>query len=141
MKVNDIVFYVRSGIIGWEKEDNTLMFSKNKPYTVDSINGDKVRVASSLVVHKDHFEVREVEGGEIQGLKVFKPGDKVKLLIRGMIEWEQADYTISDKLIEEELYEVRSYILDMSQRYVILNKGSAIHPNHFIKVEDGNINS
>ncbi len=145
-EIGDTVFLNKRELIGWEIGDPANMrqqnvrisfLIKNTPYTICEIDGDSVKLKynSPVSYHEGHFKKAELTDGQIQSVNIFKTGDKIKLVNRGLIGWEINDYSVTDGYIENIEYTVCKFYFNSGHPFLITNKTYApIHSNHFKKV-------
>ena len=113
-------------------------FERNRPYFLEKVEKDLLLI-NGRRLHKHYFKKWDIVDGKICGVNIFKPGDQVVLSERGKIGWEPTDYTLIDKIEENVVYIVKSFIFGMHNSTLFLNKngsqfGGSLHPNHFEKV-------
>ncbi len=131
-KIGDIVFLDKRGLIGWEDNDRTVTYIKNKLYTVLYSKNNVIKLYGvGSEIHPDHFKLYEMENGKIRGCNFFRRGDKVKVVLRGKLEWEPEDYTKVDDLKDDVIYEVMNYYINDNIVVELTNGRGGLHPNHF----------
>ena len=138
MKEGDIVYLIKRGMIDWETQDYTLPLQKNQLYIVGEGSTDERLYTNGYVLHPGHFKLYEPEEeGKVKGCNWFVRGDKVKMVLRGKLDWEAEDYTIADGLDEKSVYNVRSCTINNIGQVVIelTNDKGGLHPNHFEKIK------
>ena len=138
MEAGDIVFLDKKKEIEGNV-DNTYNLNRNTPYCIEKMMNDKLFLSGyGQSYHRDRFIIHTIDSGQINGVNIFKPGDKVKLHVRGMIGWEINDYTIG-LFSENKIYTITEFHLTIGSEYVLLKDESrayrgGYHPNHFKKI-------